>query len=270
MDELKVPSGVPHVIAHSLGTFLVGGIIEKFPDIRLDRLILTGCVLKRSTPWAEYLRRNPKAVKSVRNEMAGRDIVSKLAVVFCGFFPGLGHAGISGFTDYSHNIEPNSGCDIECAALVHNVSLRDLSHSDVFVGPGHARRFWLPFLWGLDPKDYEEFMEMCQLANESERLGFVKELGIVEDELRNRPWRWTNNLTLNDYLKEQIECLLKRKGVRPLRDRIRRMRDLAVAEMWHTIAQAYAIQDTGLGDPLILRNLHPKIAAAHAVRSVEA
>jgi hypothetical protein len=172
-----------HVIAHSLGTYFIGRIIEQFPDVRLDYLILAGCVLKRATPWSEYLRNNPRVVRRVRNEMAVQDLVAKLAVVFYGLFPGLGYAGVAGFKELSHDVDTHSGCGIECTALVHNVRLPKSGHSDVFVGRGHAQRFWLPFLWGLDPSDYEDFMEMCLLADELDRLEDAR-LGAVEDELR--------------------------------------------------------------------------------------
>jgi len=126
----------PHVIAHSLGTYFLGRLIAQFPDTRVDNLVLTGCVLRRSTPWGEYLKINPKAVRRVRNEMAGKDLVAYLAVIVYGFFPGLGHAGIVGFTDSSHDVDPYSDCGSECTALVHNVRLKGLGHSDVFVGRG--------------------------------------------------------------------------------------------------------------------------------------
>jgi hypothetical protein len=95
----------------------------------------------------------------------------------------------------------------------------------------------------------------------------IQKLGTIEDELLNRRWKWANNLALNDYLKEQIECLLRSRGARPLRDRIRSMRGFAVREMWHTVAKAHAAQEAGRADhdPALLRSLHPRIAALSAV-----
>ena len=271
LDDLTSTGKSPHVIAHSFGTYLLGCIIAHWSDIRIDHVIFIGCVLKRKTPWSSYLKKNPKAVRRIRNEMATGDLTAWLAVIFYGLFPGLGHAGVVGFSDLSHYVDPNSGCGVECTMLVHNVRLGRLGHRDVFEGRGHAQRFWLPFLWGLDPTDFEEFIEMCLLAEQCDLEGDHYRLGIIEDELRNRRWRWTNYFTLNDYLKDQIEYLLKHRDVQPLRRRVRLMRDVAVRELWHIIALAHEAQEVGseAGDTTLQRYLHPKVAAIYAVNAAQ-
>lgn len=119
---------------------------------------------------------------------------------------GLGIAGFAGFegsADHVHNVaSPETSCDAcqEHDALIHNVVSKYLGHSDTFVGTGYAEVFWLPFLWGIDPTDYKEFIDYCNAAAGFEREWSKQTRGkghvdprllTIEEKLRNRTWRWS-------------------------------------------------------------------------------
>jgi hypothetical protein len=43
----------PHMVAHSLGTYLTGHMLNEDEELRLGRVFFTGCVLDRSFPWKD-------------------------------------------------------------------------------------------------------------------------------------------------------------------------------------------------------------------------
>src|SRR3989442_10975854 len=53
-DQIKerYPDVVPSVIAHSNGTYIVANALRKYPDIRLDKLILCGAIVRQDFDWA--------------------------------------------------------------------------------------------------------------------------------------------------------------------------------------------------------------------------
>lgn len=85
----------PHFIGHSLGTFLIARLLKDNRSLCVDRLVLAGCVLDAGFDWssAKWVGR----VGAVRNEVAGKDKVARLAFLLWGLVPGLGHAGYRGF-----------------------------------------------------------------------------------------------------------------------------------------------------------------------------
>ena len=108
-----------------------------------------------------------------------------------------GFAGFHEIPNFIHSIgSPNSACT-SCkppapAAVIHNVKSPECGHSDVFIGPGYAAAFWLPYLWGIDPPEYQQFIERCVLAFEFETLGDNAKVRILEAELREIPWNWAS------------------------------------------------------------------------------
>lgn len=271
-DALALSGPPPSVIAHSLGTYFIGKIVGTFPDVHIDHLILTGCVLKRRTPWSKYKKINERAVMKIRNEVQVKDLVARLALVFYGFFPGLGHAGVKGFKGSVHNVLPYSYCDQKkCDALVHNVRLEEIGHNGVLFGSGHTKRFWLPALWELDPKDYEDFIELCLLADTYESQMDENRLGIVEDELRTRRWKWAGNISLETFMKTQIEYVLRQQGTKPIRQRMRAMMTFALKEMWTVIVRAYYSQGEGLGVEHLqmMQCLYPRTAVLYAIKAAK-
>ena len=70
--------GRPHIVAHSLGTYLIGNVLAKFHDIHLGNVVLVSSVLPSSYPWAGLLQERPESVLNVRNELGTADRVTKL------------------------------------------------------------------------------------------------------------------------------------------------------------------------------------------------
>jgi pimeloyl-ACP methyl ester carboxylesterase/nucleotide-binding universal stress UspA family protein len=120
------------IVAHSFGTYIVGGILEENPDIRLDRVLLCGSVLKQTFRWDKL----PNRPNAVLNEAGSRDIWPILAKS-CTW--GYGSTGTFGFQtpgvrDRFHN----------------------LAHSDYFKS-GFAEEFWIPWILTgqVTPTQYE-------------------------------------------------------------------------------------------------------------------
>ena len=216
----------PHVIAHSLGSYLIGSTLERYPDVQFKHVILTGCVLPSDFDWhALYL--NYDNFTSVRNEVGERDRVSWFAGVLRRALRGLGNAGYRGFRDsntFSHRgrildiaqtkpfvhsmSNPYGPCGIcradGSSARVHNVIINKFNHSDPFVGDGHASKFWIPYLWGYQPKEYWDLIELCRNAAAAAGLSLRRQLAIIENEIGDHYCHWVKK-TLRDYLRECIE-----------------------------------------------------------------
>jgi pimeloyl-ACP methyl ester carboxylesterase len=218
----------PHVIAHSFGTFLFGCLLERFRSVRVGEVLLVGCVLKSNFPWRRLTRYRIGSVSTVRNEVAGQDWLVRLAGVIGCVVPNLGSAGVSGFhgpLDIVHTQEdclgPCETCEsVGFLAPVHNVSLSECGHCDLLRGDSHARVFWLPVLWGIQPFEFRLFVTLCAEAAFYEEAGDLARLRIVEGYLRRRPWRWASGQSLETviwlqmvdrygYLGEDTEELLE-------------------------------------------------------------
>ena len=132
---------VPDVVAHSLGTWLLGHVLLDQLDrpdaerIRVGRVILTGCILRPDFPWAEL--QSEGIVADVLNHYGTADKVVPLAHMTVG---DSGPSGRRGF-----DIGPPSG-----PLRVLNVAAHDYEHSDVLDPTKDAYdRFmdvWRPFL----------------------------------------------------------------------------------------------------------------------------
>jgi hypothetical protein len=174
-----------HIIAHSLGTYLVGTVLlENLPRAgqkgaidEVRRIVLVGSVLPTNFEWAGLALVEPAVFEQVRSEAGGRDWVVGLAGLVQRCVPrvGIGDAGRRGFAGppaLVHTIDDNplDDCDLcptpeeKSKRRLHNVRLATFFHSDAFLGPGHAEKFWLPFLWGLDPWEYWDFRRLCNQA----------------------------------------------------------------------------------------------------------
>src|SRR5689334_15731548 len=64
--ELNDYRARPSIIAHSFGTFIVGYAMQKYPDIRFDKVILCGSILPVDFDWSTLFHRDQ--VNFVRNE----------------------------------------------------------------------------------------------------------------------------------------------------------------------------------------------------------
>jgi hypothetical protein len=203
----------PHVIAHSLGTYLIGRILKKFHDFKLDRIVLIGAVLPRQFSWEEILENKREAFTEIRNEVGQNDWVVKLVGAAKWLLRDLGDSGSKGFLGEAmvhSNTAPSAPCRL-CSespqiARVHNFMLNEYLHSDCFLGPKHARELWLPFLWGYTPEEFQQWMKFCWSATYSlqEELNDVY-LAIVHEKLLNQSWSWTSGKDLKTYLSGMIK-----------------------------------------------------------------
>jgi pimeloyl-ACP methyl ester carboxylesterase len=83
IDRHRSPGERPHVVAHSFGTFLIGTLMKRFPDLRFDAIILTGCTLPPTYDWGK-LKQSRNSSGRIRNEVAPADWVLRLPPCFDG------------------------------------------------------------------------------------------------------------------------------------------------------------------------------------------
>jgi hypothetical protein len=127
--------GRPDVIAHSLGTLLLSRAIKAHPDLKLGRVILTGCIIRPDFDWSPYLAKGKQGegprVEAVLCHVATKDFWARVAHYV---IPGSGPAGRRGFNDR--------------VTLDHRI-LEGGKHGTFFEG-GRLRqlydRVWQPFL----------------------------------------------------------------------------------------------------------------------------
>ena len=116
----------PSVVAHSLGSWILGYALLKYEDVRIDKVILAGSILPRDFDWATIFARDQ--VSTVRNECGQKDPWPSWAGRFVAR---TGTAGSKGFDWFGPNVE--------------NVFIEWFGHSDALIRP-HIENFWLPFL----------------------------------------------------------------------------------------------------------------------------
>ncbi len=245
-----------HLIAHSLGTYLTGRALRTRSEFHVGRIVFVGCVLPRPFPWLTLRAVGVNTAYKfleVRNELARRDIVVCMAWLMSWLIRGLGVSGFGGFRGpptLIHNVEdPGRPCTTCHAhgAVIHNVVSKHLGHSGTFVGSGYAEAFWLPFLWGIEPPEYQDFLQYCNLAAALERewsmtaraTGYVDpRLVIIETRLRNENWRWTAG-TFGAYVEQEVLSRYRASG-QPLNQSV----SLAVRGTWRSVMLALEARQT--------------------------
>ncbi len=127
IERLELDHGqYPCVVAHSFGTFVLGNALIKYPDIRLNKVILCGSILNRGFPWLKLIQRGQ--VQAVRNEYSRKDFWARIVRYL---IPGTGSSGWNGFAD------EESECFIQ---IEYN-----FEHSEFFAR-GHVEANWIAFL----------------------------------------------------------------------------------------------------------------------------
>jgi len=269
--SFRVP---PHIVAHSLGTFLTGFCLAKSKGLRAGRLILNGCVLHRYFPWGEI--KGDFRVEEVHNEIARKDLTSRLAYALHGSIPRMGHAGVFGFKEPPNTYTWNDpyrvrwycekGCSCanpekrpneQTAAFVHNLIHGELGHSDVHLGPAHAIAFWLPTLFDIAPLPYMQFRDLCIKCRTAERTQAINE-SELEDELRAKCWGWTEG-PLEDRIRRHVKARLRGRQLNS--EVIESLISLAVRYLWVNVATA--TEEQGDGESAI--NLWPESALSNAI-----
>jgi len=274
-----------HLIAHSLGTYLIGRALRARPEFHLGRVVLVGCVLPRSFAWSQLravgVKNTPKCL-AVRNEIARKDVVVCLAWLMSWLIRGLGIAGFAGFkgsTALIHTVQdPSQPCPScpAAMALVHNVLAKELGHSGTFVGTGYAEAFWMVFFWDIEPPEYADFIDLCNTAAGLERewspasraAGHVDpRLVNIEAQLHSRKWRWCGG-KFGDYVAQEVQSRFPISG-QALQDSV----GLAVHGTWLVVLQAMEawqlrVQQGFPDDPAsdaVIAWLNPKEAVRRAV-----
>lgn len=124
-------TGRPDVIAHSLGTWLIGHALQRNPFLKVGRVILTGSILRPDFDWGTLLARGQ--VEAVLNHYGSSDFWAGIAHFF---IPDSGPSGRIGF---------NNSADITQACA------EGFGHSDFFTSRNLGTVFeetWRPFLIG--------------------------------------------------------------------------------------------------------------------------
>jgi pimeloyl-ACP methyl ester carboxylesterase len=107
-----------HFVGHSNGTYCLIEALRLYPCCRFDNVVLAGSVVRKSFPWADYLRQSPTqpaprrraggSVDKVLNFVATGDwVVAVFPKLFQTALPiqQLGSAGHDGFADRSPRLE---------------------------------------------------------------------------------------------------------------------------------------------------------------------
>jgi len=194
----------PHVIAHSLGTLITGKALHRHRLI-VDRIVLLGGVLSSKFNWDALSSKNPPALTAVRNEVGRLDYVQCLAHVMSIVNPLMGNSGLNGFVEVDglvHTIsDPWEVCR-DCTAVVHNV-IHDFGQHTTLTQLAiyHARRYWLPFFWGIPPRELREFVRLCVNAHAHPS---VQQKQASLNDLETRTWSFLNNLSLRAYIKAEL------------------------------------------------------------------
>jgi len=246
LDPHMMHGGVPHLIAHSFGTYLAGRTLN-FVETEFDVMILTGSVLPQRF-WSTLksktgLASEDRRYNRVRNERCLKDRVSQAAFLLYGLVPGMGHSGYAGFTRESglvHDLDNAWTVCPKCAtkiAPVHNVPHRELGHSDLFIGRLHAVRIWLPVIWGFEPKEYDQFIKLCRLAASFHAETDYQRLAEIEFLLAKRTWSLTGGVTIPQFLKRHIIARCQRLG-KPLPAHLEDLSVLGTALVWQVVEDA--------------------------------
>jgi hypothetical protein len=151
--------------------------------------------------------------------------------------------------------------------MVHNIKHQELGHSDSFMGNGHSESFWLPYLWNIEPVEYQQFLELCTTAFTLENQGDNLNLSIVESEFREKHWHWAGS-TLQKCIEEEIYA---RKGfprrTRVLKTRVEELSDAATRLIWQAVEEAKQLK-ASKQDSTLICCLHPKFAVLRAIGAI--
>ncbi|HJY86440.1 MAG TPA: hypothetical protein VKE24_06335 [Candidatus Acidoferrales bacterium] len=207
----KVQSGSPHVIAHSLGTYLVGRVIRKYTSVTFANVLLVSCVLPRDFAWGQIVKERPRSIRAVRNEFGTSDWVVKTLRWISWLARDLGTAGDRGFHEVRGLIHTLPTPVRDCPACdrrrarVHNAPLQEYGHSEVFLGRRHARELWLPFLWGFPADELNEYLENLRTAARAILDRRWNDAEQIMDRLLATRFAWTRGRTLREAVVENVK-----------------------------------------------------------------
>jgi hypothetical protein len=124
---------LPSIIAHSFGTYIVASAIELYAELRFDRIILCGSIVRRDYDWGAVIESG--RVDAVLNDYGGRDFWPRLAerTISDG-----GASGARGFSTHHPQL--------------YQRYRPQFHHSDYFYALNY-RQTWMPFLEGDVPAE---------------------------------------------------------------------------------------------------------------------
>jgi hypothetical protein len=155
-DRLRCES--PSIVAHSFGCYLVASLLKKYRQVRFDRIILCGSIVRPDYPWMDVVARGQ--VKSVLNQYGGEDFWAWVVQWV------VEDAGPSGFSGFGRS----------CAA-VQQQNNTEFEHSDYFYDLNYNQN-WIPFLLG-KPLAAETTYPSTTQAPVNWRFRFVLAVGLL-------------------------------------------------------------------------------------------
>lgn len=84
---------IPSIIAHSFGTLILANAMVKFPDLKFDKIILAGSIVKRNFNFTEKYKSN--SYTRLLNIVCKKDRWAKIASLICG----TGSSGVTNFAN---------------------------------------------------------------------------------------------------------------------------------------------------------------------------
>jgi pimeloyl-ACP methyl ester carboxylesterase len=272
------------VIAHSLGTYLAGNAMTRF-DVDVDKVVLVGSVLPRWFDWqqvtSQVLRDSSLpsgfAGASIRNELGKRDVVVWLTGLTKWLTRDMGSAGRNGFIGNADAVHTTTGpwqacplCSGGQDAFVHNVPLEQYGHSDHFLGPGHALRLWLPFLWDYPPTEFRRWLKLCGGAAQCLHDRDQERYAVFTTALLDTEWTWTTRR--NGGRRTLRQCLVELMTARRQQLPAAQQPDLnaAISEAMSAIVNSVRLAsdsayDTSVTDDNVRWRLNPRLALTYTV-----
>lgn len=119
----------PSIIAHSFGAYLVARTLQIYKQVKFDKVILCGSIVRRDFPWSKIIERNQ--VSQVLHDYGKLDVWAKLVEWVVS---DAGQSGLHGFSDLA-----NGRVVEQCHP--------EFRHSDYFFKLNYKGN-WIPFLNG--------------------------------------------------------------------------------------------------------------------------
>jgi pimeloyl-ACP methyl ester carboxylesterase len=163
----------PSVIAHSLGAYLVGRAMMKYPDVRFDKVLFFGSILPRDFEWQVLIERNQFWM--ARNDYGMKDGWATLASLAG---RDMGASGSKGFLFTSPVLEQKA--------------FSEFTHGDYYKEINIEKQ-WIPFLrqpslefdilYGRDVPDLASFHRIFESTHQLDINAYTGDAGASEDEL---------------------------------------------------------------------------------------
>lgn len=214
-------------------------------------------------------------MQGVRSEFGKADWVVRAVGWIHWLVRDLGNAGRYGFREQPNFVHTWRGLTRPCLPCaeklvpVHNFPLGRFEHSTHFLGTLHARKIWLPYLWGLPIIEFLILLKACEEIARLEADKSYAEADAIIDRLWRRRFVWCGGRSLSAYAEAQIDANIARRMGFPaavpratILDEVRYQLHAVVAD-----ADAEAMR-TDNADEEIARLLHPRLAIAEAVDAI--